>query len=314
MAIKKYCIMDIGGTKIFTILIDEKCNVLFKKTIPTRKSDDIEVFLDQLDDALNQASNHLRDDEKLEGVGLCIAAFINHEEGAVYSAPNLPIKDLFPLKHFLENRWSLPVVMENDANAAVLGEVFCGAARGLSNVVYVTVSTGIGGGLYLDKKLYRGREGFAGEIGHMKLPDTESICGCGKKGCLESIASGTAISLRGQEAFNDLSLDTADIIDLYKKKNKKAEAVVQNAINSIGLTFANIVSLLNIECIVIGGGVTKSGDFFIPAIQEVMEKNISIPGMKKVELVKAALEPESGVWGIFSLLTAVPGGELFGHC
>ena len=312
MANKKYCVMDIGGTKIFTFLIDDERNVLFKKMIPTRKSDDIEVFLAQLDDALNQVSNQLTEGDELEAAGLSIAAFINYEEGTIYSAPNLPVKELFPLRNYLEKRWGIPVLMENDANAAVLGEVTCGAARGFSNVIYVTVSTGIGGGLYLDNKLYRGREGFAGEIGHMKQPHNDSICGCGKKGCLESIASGTAIELKGRELLNDSSLNTSDIFDLYKKEDKDAETTINNAINSLGLTFANIISLLNLDCIVIGGGVTKSGDFFINAIEEIMENNISIPGMKKVELVKAALEPESGVWGVYSLLTAETGGESFG--
>ncbi len=310
---KKYCIMDIGGTKIFAFLVDEERNVLFRKKFDTKKTDDPKILLAQLDEALKETSEQLRPGEKPEAVGLCIAAFINHREGTIHSAPNLPIKTFLPLQKILSERWSIPVIMENDANAAVLGEVCYGAARGCSDAMYVTISTGVGGGLFLNNRLYRGREGFAGEIGHIKFGAIRNLCGCGKKGCLESTASGSAIQAAGRNTFNNQNLETADIFALYEKKDKKAEKIIEEAINSIGLTFANIISLLNLECIVVGGGVTKAGDFFIPAIAKVMEENISIPGIKKVELVKAALEPESGVWGVYSLLTAGPGGESLGY-
>lgn len=302
MADNIYCILDIGGTKILTLLVNEKRNVLFREKVPTKSGDSTDLLINQINETVDRACMNLPSGSKLAGVGICIAAFVNYEEGDLYGAPNLPFREnKVPLKKIISEHWQVPVIVENDANAAVLGEVSYGAAKGLSNVIYITVSTGIGGGLFLDGKLHRGRDGFTGEIGHFKLADNENICGCGKTGCLESIASGGAMARLGSKMLLNDKITTADIFEKARSGNKEAEKIVDDALRNLGISLANLITLLNPECIVIGGGVSKEGDPFLNKLQHCIDTYLSIPGIRKVKLTKAKLDPESGVWGIFSL-------------
>ncbi len=299
-----YCLLDIGGTKILSLLVRDNRQVIYREKVPTRSKDSADVLIEQINETVERASRQLTSAYKLAGIGVCIAAFVNFEEGELYGAPNLPFKENVPLKKILSQRWQVPVIVENDANAAVVGEVVYGAAKGFSDVIYVTVSTGIGAGLYLGGKLHRGRDGFAGEIGHFKLSGNNNLCGCGKTGCLESIASGEAMARLGEEKFSGEGITSAYIFEEARRGNKVAEGIINDAIQNLGLSLANLVALLNPECIVIGGGVSKEGELFFDQIKHCIDSNLSISGIRNVKLIKAKLDAESGVWGVFSFFVA----------
>jgi len=298
-----YCILDIGGTKILSLLVNDKGTVIFREKTPTPEEDSEEILLDQINNIINRASLQLPGDYKLNGIGICIAAFVNYHNGLIYGSPNLPVKKNTPLGNILAEKWNLPVIIENDGNAAVLGEVSYGAAKGVNNAIYITVSTGIGGGLFLEGRLLRGQNGLAGEIGHTKVDNSSNlICGCGKKGCLESLASGESISKRAQKFYEEHGTTTSNVFTRAHKGDKIAAEIIEESLQNLGVALANLISLLNPEVIVIGGGVSNEGETFFSKLESYIEKNISVPLPEKIKLRKAKLEPESGVWGVFSLL------------
>lgn len=298
-----YCILDIGGTKILSLLVNDKGTVIFREKTPTPGEDSEEILLDQINNIINRASLQLPGNQELKGIGVCIAAFVKYHDGSIYGSPNLPVKKNTPLGNILAEKWDLPVVIENDGNAAVLGEVAYGAAKGANNAIYITVSTGIGGGLFLEGRLQRGQYGLAGEIGHTKVDSTSNlICGCGKNGCLESLASGESISKRAQKHYEDQGITTSEVFTRARKGDKIAAEIIEESLQNLGMALANLVSLLDPEVIVIGGGVSNEGKAFFSKLENYIERNISVPLPEKIKLRKAKLEPESGVWGVFSLL------------
>ena len=165
------------------------------------------------------------------------------------------------LKDYFRKTWGCPLYIENDANAAVLGEVYYGAARGHRHVIYITISTGIGGGLFLDGQLYRGAGGFAGEIGHTKSYGEGRTCGCGGSDCLEAWASGRGIARsagrRGEDGW-----DTARIFARAARGDHRARELVDQAVTDIATGVANLVTFLNPSCVVLGGSVAAANPFF----------------------------------------------------
>ena len=161
-------------------------------------------------------------------------------------------------------------------------------------------STGVGGGLYLNGQLYRGHDGFAGEVGHLKLFG-HNLCGCGKRGCLESIASGGAMGRIARDRISP-EMTCAGLFAESRRGNKEALQIVNEGIESLGLSLANLVTLLNPEYIVIGGGVSKEGAPLLRELQKYIDQYLSLPLYNDVKLVRAKLDPESGIWGVYSLL------------
>ncbi|HSW35916.1 MAG TPA: ROK family protein, partial [Candidatus Limnocylindrales bacterium] len=247
--------------------------------------------------------------EQLASLGVCIAAFVDYQKGIVYESPNLGWHEPVPLQMLLQARLSCPVIIENDATAAVMGEVAYGAAQGHENVIYVTLSTGIGGGLFLNGQLYRGSNGFAGEIGHTKPFGKGRVCNCGGPDCLETWASGSAISRNAQllwekNALEKNHLSTAWVFDQAESGNTMAQEIIEHAVHNVSTGLANLVTLLNPTCLVIGGGVAGNRvEFFNKIRAKITEYVIQPPvTITKVEIVRAALEPEAGIWGMFAIM------------
>ncbi|NLZ28530.1 MAG: ROK family protein, partial [Firmicutes bacterium] len=231
-----YCILDIGGTKLLALLVDSRRQVLYKETFPTISSDSITPLIDQICDTVERAIQQLEKGTSLARLGICIAAFVDYQTGDLYGAPNLKIREKVALKDILYQRLDLPIIIENDANAAVLGEVKYGAAIGARNAIYVTVSTGIGGGLFLNGELYRGNNSFAGEIGHLKLFG-QNLCGCGMRGCLESIASGGAMGRIARKRISP-QMSCATLFEESRRENVEAMRIVNEGLEYLGLTFS----------------------------------------------------------------------------
>ncbi len=309
---KIYCTVDIGGTKILMLLISDDGSVLFRERIATPKPEEPLAVVDAVRVLLNKAllAINLRNGNHLSGAGVCIAGFVDHSRGLVHQSPNLNWHRPLGLSDLLTEALSIPVMIENDANAAVMGEVYYGAARGYRDVIYVTISTGIGGGLFLNGQLYRGSNGFAGEIGHIKPFGKGRPCKCGGSDCLETWASGSAItrsakSLWDKDDLASAEITTAAVFNEADNGNSVAKSIIEHALENTGRGLSNLVNLFNPACIVIGGGVAGARPEYLVKIAEIIKKEAIRPSVEitPLEIVAAKLEPEAGVWGMYALLT-----------
>ncbi len=312
MSARNYCVVDIGGSKILLLLIDSKEKVLFREKIATPKPETPTAITAAISDLLAQANRslNLNAEHKPEGVGICIAGFLDHHTGLVYQSPNLHWNEPVGFGELAAEALKCPVLIENDANAAVVGEVIYGAAIGHRDVVYVTISTGIGGGLFLNGQIYRGSSGFAGEIGHIKPFGTGRRCKCGGSDCLEAWASGSAIAsnaetLWGTSTPEGHKITTAAVFELADQGNTLAQKIIETAIESTARGLSNLVNLLNPSCIVIGGGVPGNRKDYLKKIAAGIKREAIRPsvGITPLQILPAVLEPDAGVWGMYALLT-----------
>jgi len=231
--------------------------------------------------------------------------------GIIISPPNIPEWRYFPLHEFLTNKYNLPVALNNDANLAALGEWSFGAGKGFNDLIYLTISTGIGGGIILNNRLFMGASGFAGEIGHITLLYNGPVCSCGQTGHLEAISSGPSIvrwvkskledeSLK--EHFPDGELTARHISDAAEEGNQLAIAAYERAGKYIGLAIANLLHIFDIPIFIIGGGVSKAGDLlFSPIRQSAEESVISDIYLEGLKILPAALGDDSGIKGALVL-------------
>lgn len=230
---------------------------------------------------------------------------LNAAKGIVYSAPNLLGWHDVPLGALLEERIGLRVQLLKDANAAALAEHSMGAGRGASTMVYVTLSTGIGGGLILNGELFEGPDGTAGEVGHMTIDEHGPICNCGNRGCVETKASGTAIARRAAAliAAGTLRIEgthapsAAQVIAAAHAGNAAAGALIGEAGGSVGLALVGIIHLFNPEVIVLGGGLIQAGPLLLAPIEAAIERHAIQMPRSRARIAVAALGDDAGLWG-----------------
>jgi len=231
--------------------------------------------------------------------------------GIIIEPPNIPEWKYFPLQEFLADTFKVPVAINNDANLAAYGEWYFGAGKGISNLIYLTISTGIGGGIILDNKLFIGSAGFAGELGHTTLVHNGPECSCGQYGHLEAFASGPSIVrwVKSQledevlkEHFPVGDLDAKLISEAAESGNELALAAYERAGKYIGLAIADFLHIFNPSRIIIGGGVSRSGDLLFEPIRRAVKKfAISDVYLENLEIVPAALGDDSGLLGALVL-------------
>jgi glucokinase len=210
------------------------------------------------------------------------------------------------LTEHLEHGLGLPTILENDANAAALGEFRYGAGRGVRSIVYMTVSTGIGGGIILDGKVWHGLKDAAGEIGHITVCPDGPLCGCGNQGCLEAMASGPSIARRAREAVSAgrssalsglANVTSADVVRLAQEGDAVASQVWADAVKYLGIGVAAVITFLAPERVVIGGGVTKAGDFLFQPLRGEVRRRVKLVPVESVPILPAALGPDVGILG-----------------
>lgn len=242
--------IDLGGTKIAVgVWVSDR--LVYKQIYPTPREGGQKVVL-----AMAEAAREALKEggQEVDTVGVGTPGPLDFEHGVVKFAPNIPFFNNFPLRSRLEELLGMSVVLENDANAAALGEHYQGAARGASSSLYVTVSTGIGGGLVIGGKVWRGHNGQGGEVGHVTVLPGGPVCGCGLDGCLEAVASGVAIARDGRYAYKE-ELDTLEVFRRWQSGEAKATRIVEQAARYLGTGLASLQKALDPEVIVLGGGV-----------------------------------------------------------
>ena len=323
---KPYIIgVDLGGTKILTVVATAQGEILLRKKEETRALGGPEVILDQIEEDIREVIRVQGIDfEEIQAVGVCAAGFYNHRERVMVKSPNLTGWNQVPLARRLEERIALPVSVENDANAAAYGEYRLGAGRGRSHMVYITVSTGIGGGIIADGEIFHGSQGYAGEIGHITVDLQGPRCNCGNRGCLETLSSGTAIARQAAEVLASgrpsrmleaaamegrQEVTARHVFTAAELGDAEAREIVGRAIEYLGAGLAGMAMLLNPEIFVIGGGVSMSGDSFFQPLREAFCRRAPGPVSENVEIVPAGLGDEAGIAGAVLLAVEEFAGE-----
>jgi glucokinase len=302
--------VDLGGTNLRAANIDREGQIHERAKFQTPKSDDAEDIFNAIEFAVSRCDNGAAErGATLSAVSVVVPGSVHRDTGVIVNAPNIAAIVNTRLGEILERRMNLSVSIENDANAAALGEMWRGAARGCRTIVCLTLGTGVGSGVILDGELWRGIDGTAGEIGHTSVDPFGGVqCKCGNIGCLEVCASATAIVRMAREGLpaypesalreiSDSELTAAAIASAANGGDEFARAVFKRVGVYLGVAAANIVNTLNPEMIVIGGGVSAAFDLFAPTMREEMTKRAFPVPAQRCQIVKAECDDDAGLLG-----------------
>lgn len=305
--------IDLGGTKILAAVVDAEGRILARAKMRTQARRSSSQVIDRIAEAAQEAANSARVSfDRIAAIGIAAPGVLDAEAGVVRFAPNLGWRDV-PLAAALRQKLGVPVFLENDVNMGTLAEYVLGAGRGANDVVGIFVGTGIGGGLILNGRLHRGKNGSAGEIGHMVIQIGGPRCGCGRRGCLESIASRTAIVRdladaveRGTKSVLTKLAKKGDVRSITSGVLAKAVAagdpltlsVLKRAMKALGIGVANVVNLLGPEMVILGGGVIEAlDDTWLDRVRAVAQKYAMANAMEGVKIVRAQLGDDAVVLG-----------------
>ena len=285
--------LDLGGTNARFAAVRSDGEILTRRRVPTMKNGTAGQILDLLVKMFGEIS---------EGVGAvaiaaAIPALIKAESGVLAKLPNLPALEGINLSEVLKERTGLDTFIENDATAATIGEHWLGASKGFDNVIGITLGTGIGGGLIFNGKPFRGKDGSAGEIGHICVEPNGVQCGCGSRGCVEQYSSGTAIARMAREAGLDVET-SLEVFDLGKIGEKKALDVFASMGRYLGIAIGGLVNLLNPDIIVICGGVTAGWDLFFDSVRDEVKKRAYRDPAERAKIVRGSLGDDAGILGV----------------
>jgi glucokinase len=290
--------IDIGGTKLAAGVVRDDGVQLSRGRVPTDVGQGPDAAVERLLALCRQvvAQAGLRLSE-LPAVGVGCGGPLDTRRGVTLAPPNLPGWDEFPLVSKLEAALGRPVHLDNDANAAALGEHRFGAGRGFRHLVYLTISTGIGGGVILDDRLYRGANGNAAELGHIQVSYDGWPCPCGGQGCIEAFASGTHIARRAREKTGRPELTSHDVVAGVRAGDSWALAVWDDTLQVLSAGIASMINAFNPQRVIIGGGVTAAGELLFEPLRRLALARAMKPLAQGVDLVPAQLEDQVGVMG-----------------
>lgn len=305
--------MDIGGTNTVFGVVDSRGNVLASDSIKTQEYDEIDEYVDAVCKKLIPLLQQFGGAEKFKGMGVG-APNGNYYNGTIEFAPNLPWKGVIPLAAMFEDKLGIPTALTNDANAAAIGEMTYGAARGLRDFIMITLGTGVGSGIVVNGQLVYGHDGFAGELGHVIVERDGRICGCGRKGCLETYCSATGVARTAREflvARSEPSLlreipaeeiVSKDVYDAAIKGDKLALEIFEYTGTILGRALADFVAFSSPEAIVLFGGLAKAGDLIMKPIQKALDENVLKIYAGKTKLLLSQLkDADAAVLGASAL-------------
>ncbi|MDE3181145.1 MAG: ROK family protein [Acidobacteriota bacterium] len=311
--------IDVGGTKVAGGLVTTKGRLHDPMVVPTKAKDGVKTSFLQVKKVIERLIHRAGGKQNVIGIGLCAPGALDTETGLVINAPNLPGWERLRLACEVERAFGLPSRVENDANLAGLAEVLFGAAKGYKNVFYVTVSTGIGTGIIIDRKIYHGHKGVAGEGGHVSIDYRSPYrCTCGTLGCIEVLASGPAMARRARvrleqehaapSLLRDLTRGQLRLIapEMIAAAAARGDAIAKEILDEtgflLGVWLGGMISLLDPAAIVIGGGVARIGKPLFSKMKEtVLHYTINPPMAAKIPILPAKLQQNVGVYGAASL-------------
>ncbi len=302
--------VDLGGTNLRASAVAVDGEVLEDFQIPTESQTGPEQIVDRIVEGIVEVAEGHSGDE-LIGVGIGVPGLIRLETGVIAKAPNLPGWEEFPLQSTLESRLKLPVLLENDANAAALGEVWLGAGSDVDDLVLLTLGTGIGGGIISDGKVLHGYLGMAGEVGHITVdPHSPRVCGCGNNGCIETeSAAGAIVQMATEAARSGASPALAAVLEKKGKLNpllcaraaeagdRAAREVFEHMGWGLGIGIAGLINTFNFPLYLLAGGILASWDLFAPAMMAEIERRSITYRSSQTRIEKARLGNKAGIYG-----------------
>ena len=312
---KPYAIgIDIGGTNSVFGVVDKRGHIIVKGSIKTAVHKEINVYVDHLAAAVQDVITQVGGPSNIKGIGVG-APNGNFFTGCIEFAPNLPWKGMIPLAQMLSDRLSIPVALTNDANAAAIGEMTYGAARGMKDFIVITLGTGVGSGIVVNGQLVYGHDGFAGELGHTTIRRTNGRpCGCGRNGCLETYTSATGVARTAKEFLTtrkDVSLlrnlkleeiTSKDVAEAAQQGDELAKEIFEYTGQILGESFADFIAFSSPESIILFGGLTKAGSLIFDPVKKYMEANLLPIYQNKVKLLMSELkESDAAVLGASAL-------------
>ncbi|MFN8473994.1 MAG: ROK family protein [Anaerolineae bacterium] len=308
--------LDFGGTKLAAgVWRVGSAQLLATRRRPTDVAagaeGDLAAMLDMSRDLLASVGGA----EELSAVGVCFGGQVDAARGVVIVQMHVPGWEMFPLRDTMAAHFGVPAAVENDGNAAALAEHRFGAGRGRPSLLYLTVSTGVGGGLVLDGRIFEGAHGLAGEIGHMLVAPGGPPCPCGRRGCLEAVAAGPAIARAAvarlaanpepRSALRGLpSLTARNVAEAAAGGDDIAREVLDEAFGYLGLGVANAAVLLDPGCVVLGGGVTRMGEPLFERVRAAVQERVFAP----CDVLPARLGDDVGIWGGVAVAPGVTSG------
>lgn len=307
--------IDMGGTGTKFGIVDARGNVLKSASIPTPDYPDINDYCDVLCAEMKKLADEFGGLDQVRGVGAGTPNG-NYYTGCIEYAPNLPWKGLVPFANLISERMGIPCRITNDANAAAMGEMTYGAARGMRNFIEITLGTGVGSGIVIDGKVVYGHDGFAGELGHTKIvhgPEGRQ-CGCGQKGCIEAYASATGVARSAKEIVSNSSKETLlrnldidhitsyDVFKAAEAGDEVAKEIFEFTGRLLGQKLADFVAFSAPEAIILFGGLTKSGHWIMDPIVAAMNENVLPIWKNKVKVLVSTLkDSDAAILGASSL-------------
>lgn len=311
---KEYVIgIDIGGTNTVFGVVDARGSLINSGSIKTTKHLDINMYIDDLAVGLNLLIDQVGGKDRIKGIGVG-APNGNYFTGCIEFAPNLPWKNKIPLAEMISEKMGIPVALTNDANAAAIGEMTYGAARGMKDFIEITLGTGVGSGIVIDGTLVYGHDGFAGELGHVIARKNGRQCGCGRQGCLETYASATGVARTAREfleirkddsllrAIEPEKITSKDVYDAAIKGDKIALEIFEVTGEILGEALADAIAFSSPEAIILFGGLTKAGELLLDPVRDSMEKNVlNIYKGKTKILVSQLKEGDAAILGASAL-------------
>ncbi|MBN2004344.1 MAG: ROK family protein [Anaerolineae bacterium] len=308
--------VEIGVDFISVLLCDFLAQVLWRKRVTLSPEETQETVLERAEDLISTAltiaaTQHLR----LLGLGVGMPGLIDLNEGKLISAPNLRWHDV-PLRLLWTQRFDLPVFVENEANAAALGEYYFGAAKDVTNFLYLSAGVGLGGGIMLNGRLFRGSHGYAGEIGHMTLYPNGLPCGCGKVGCWETVVGPRALIRRVQQDIQNgansqvqtlvagdlAAITVATIVEAANAGDATALGALADVAHHLSIGIANLVNIFNPDLVVLGGALSTASRFLLPAIKTAVKENVLGPAQNGLRIAPSAHGADACVMGAVALV------------
>lgn len=286
--------IDLGGTYIKMGLITPKGRIIARQKLATPRKKDYKAVIDLIVKNLSL--------QNVSGIGFGVPGFVDTEQGIVHALVNIPGWKNVPLQKIMEKRTGIPTRIDNDVNCMVLGEVTFGAAKGKRNVFGITLGTGVGGGIVIDGKVYRGSSFTAGEVGHVTVVKDGPRCNCGNRGCLEALVGNSRIVAKYKNKTKIKGKVIPETIQLAAEKgNKYAKRIWQETGEYIGIVLAGIVNVLNPELIIIGGGMARAGDLLMKSIGDTVKKRAVPVARERVQIKFSKLGDDAGILGAAAL-------------
>lgn len=301
--------VDIGGTKVMVGILDRNGQIMFSHKEDSRAILGSDPLIEQIFTIVDvYCKDHL---EKISGIGITLPGIVDKNKGTLKYAPFSNLRDV-PISQIFREKYHKAVYIDNDVNACAWAEKWFGAAKDCDNFAWMTISTGIGGGIVINGRLLDGYDGMAGEFGHMVVEENGELCGCGQRGCLEAMAAGPAWV---KKAIKDINsgvntilkdkvgyLTAKDIAEAARMNDDLARKIVYNAGKYIGIAISWIINILNPQMVILGGGIMEADDLILPVIREEAYKRIISARFRKTPIIKTLLGYNAGLVGAASLV------------